>query len=104
MNKEELLNEIQEKEEELNELKEEYEELENNENEDEYDQMLDNVYGTFKIGVCEFSASRVLSELDPIAYNCGMNDFNDERMSELENEINEVQDEIKELQEQLKEV
>lgn len=40
-----------------------------------YDAFLDKVYGSFTIGVCTFNSSRILSELDPIAYNCGMSDI-----------------------------
>ena len=43
-----------------------------------YDEMLDEIYGTFKIGVCEFSASLILKELDPIAYETGLFEYEDE--------------------------
>jgi hypothetical protein len=42
-----------------------------------YDDMIDECYGEFKIGVCTFSASRILRELDPIAYECGYYDWFD---------------------------
>lgn len=42
--------------------------------EDLFDDMLDEIYGEVNVGVT-FAASRVLSELDPIAYACGFNDW-----------------------------
>ena len=79
----------------LEELETELKSLENGENEEEYDNMLDEL-SEVKIGNIEFCASRVLKELDPIAYNCGLSDFNDERISELENEIEDKKEELKE--------
>lgn len=46
--------------------------------EEQFDEMLDETYGTFKIGFCEFSASLILKELDPIAYRVSLADFSDE--------------------------
>ena len=43
--------------------------------EEDYDNMLDECYPDIKIGYISFSASRILSELDPIAYNCGFSDY-----------------------------
>lgn len=42
-----------------------------------YDSMLDEAYGNFNIGPCEFSASEILKKLDEIAYNVGFDDFLD---------------------------
>jgi hypothetical protein len=39
-----------------------------------YDEMLDES-GTVLVGGLEFWPSRILSELDPIAYRCGMSDI-----------------------------
>ena len=44
--------------------------------EEMYNDMIDEIYGEVKVGVT-FSASRVLKELDPIAYGCGFNDYMD---------------------------
>ena len=44
-----------------------------------------------------FNASRILKELDEIAYNCGHSEFNDERLSEIEGEIEDLQEQIDEL-------
>ena len=49
---------------------------------DEYDEFLDYRYGYFTIGYIKFDASRILSELDPIAYSCGKSDYEDSLESE----------------------
>lgn len=44
----------------------------------QYNDMIDESSETrIKIGCIEFEASRVLEELDPIAYRCGLNDYYD---------------------------
>ena len=45
--------------------------------EEAYDDMLDEVSGPVRIGSLEFSASRVLREMDPIAYRVGLHEFID---------------------------
>jgi len=42
-----------------------------------YDEMLDELYSPINIAGIEFDPSRVLKELDPIAYQCGFNDWLD---------------------------
>ena len=37
--------------------------------------MLDDCHPMVKIGTLEYLPSRVLKEVDPIAYRCGMNDY-----------------------------
>ena len=49
-----------------------------------YDEMLNEVFGTFKIGYLEFDASDILKSCDPIAYRVGLSDYE----SELEEENN----------------
>ena len=82
--------------EELEELKEEQRKLEDGENTDEYDEAFD-CDGDVKIGGLSFVASRIVKELDPIAYRCGLSDFNDERLSKLETEIEDKESEIEEI-------
>lgn len=43
---------------------------------DEYDDYIDE-FSTVEIGSLTYSGSRVLKELDPIAYRCGYSDFTD---------------------------
>jgi len=42
-----------------------------------YNEMLDELYSPISIVGIEFDPSRVLKELDPIAYQCGFNDWLD---------------------------
>ena len=44
---------------------------------EQYDEMLDEVYGEIKIGTLTFSPSRVLRELDPTAYRIGLSEYED---------------------------
>lgn len=44
---------------------------------DQYDDMINETTDTIKIGYIEFEPSRALEEMDPIAYNCGLNDYYD---------------------------
>lgn len=53
------------------EVREKYEES-------DYDNFLDEAYGTFSIGYCTFDASEVLKECDPTAYRCGFADYQEE--------------------------
>lgn len=48
-----------------------------------YNEMLNDCYGEINVGVV-FEPARVLEELDPIAYNCGFNDFCDSNEIEIE--------------------
>ena len=91
---------IKEIKEELAELKEKKEDIENNEDwaTEQYDNMIDS-QGTVKIGNLEYNASYVLEQVDPIAYRCGYNDYFDEQLSEIENEITDLEEELKEVSE-----
>ena len=42
-----------------------------------YDDMLDEIYSPVSVGELVFDASRVLREMDPIAYKCGWIDWCD---------------------------
>lgn len=42
-----------------------------------YNETINERTGEIKIGYLEFEACRVLEKLDPIAYNCELNDFYD---------------------------
>lgn len=81
-----------------------------------YDEMLDEVHDTVRIGCCTFDPSRILSELDPIAYRCGLSDFvdaeeSDDRIVEIKgnyydyDEVEEIKDAItSELESELEEL
>ena len=86
---------------------------------DEYDEMLDDVYGDVEICGMTYSSSRALKLLDPVAYRCGKIDFEsnydlddveeytdlkdeleslEDRLSDLENELDELNDELESLE------
>lgn len=50
---------------------------------DRYNEMLDEVYETVKIGNLHYDVSRVLSEMDPIAWREGFNDWLDSEGLEI---------------------
>lgn len=52
-----------------------------------YDDILDEVYEEYKIGYLSYPASEVLKRCDPIAYNCGIDDEIDYRLSEAKYEL-----------------
>lgn len=51
---------------------------------EQYDEFLDEVYGTVTIAGMEYQTSRALKELDPIAYRTGFNDWCDSESIDLE--------------------
>ena len=44
---------------------------------EQYDEMIDECYGEVRLGGLTFSPSRVLKEMDPVAYRCWFNDWMD---------------------------
>jgi hypothetical protein len=83
----------------LEEIKERLEVLNSDDNEDEYNQFIDECYPDVKIGNFCRSASYVLKECDPIMYNCGLSEFNDEEIGTLETEKEELETELKKVEE-----
>ena len=53
--------------------------------EEMYNNMLDECTPTVKIGTLEYMPSEVLKKLDPIAYRCGMNDYESSLREDYEN-------------------
>lgn len=51
------------------------------------DDEIDEVYDPVEIGVCKFSPSRVLKELDPIAYEMWVDDFIEQKSEDLYYEL-----------------
>lgn len=43
--------------------------------ESDYDDMLNECYPDYNIGGCNYRASDILKNVDPIAYQCGFNDY-----------------------------
>jgi len=44
---------------------------------DQFEEMLDEVYGTVSVAGMEYDTARALKELDPIAYRCSLLDYID---------------------------
>lgn len=48
-----------------------------------YDDFLDDVYPAVNVAGIEFNVSRILKELDKIAYNCGERDYHDSLVTDF---------------------
>lgn len=103
MDREYLLNAIEEKKEEIEEKKEELKDLEDGDKYDEYDNWLDELQEPYKVGCCTFYPSEVLKRCDEIAYNCGYDDFVECEREHYEEEIDDLKTELNELEDELKE-
>ena len=78
---------------------------------DEYDEMLDDVYGDVEICGMNYSSSQALKELDPVAYNCGKGDYeanydldNCEEYSDLKDELESLENKLSDLENDLDEL
>ena len=49
-----------------------------------YNEFLDEIHPTVRIGDLSYDPSVVLKEVDPIAYRCGLNDYRDAQESAVE--------------------
>lgn len=63
--------------------------IEEHNTEETYEEELNESYGNIEIGNLTFSAGRIVKELDPIAFRCGMSDNEDSVRERAEDEINE---------------
>lgn len=116
MTKQELLDAIETKRAEIDAKQKEIDNFEPDEYEAEnaYAEFIDECHDEIKIGCYTFSPSRVLKELDPIAFNCGLSEFIDDELSErperfegyteLHEELDELQDELSDLESELDEL
>lgn len=75
---------------------------------EQYDDMLDDIYGEVQIAGMTYSTSYALKELDPTAYRCGKSDFesgmdntDDPMFVELQDEIEELESDMADLEEQI---
>jgi septal ring factor EnvC (AmiA/AmiB activator) len=103
---EEMKAEIKTKEKELDNF-----ELDNDDHEDQYRDMIEEFDGPVRIGSLEYSAARVLEEIDPTAYRCGLNDYvdslekeDDPKYKELEEELETLEDELSDLEADLEDL
>lgn len=74
--------------------------------ESDYDNFIDEIAGDVTILGMSYCASRVLREVDPVAYRCGFSDYCDSMelseigaYQELENELDELERELDSLDE-----
>lgn len=82
---------------------------------DQFDEMLDES-GTVEAGGYSFYPSRILKELDPVAYRCSLNDYADsifeasetdeykalqEEIDQLQSDIEDLENEIEDLENQI---
>ncbi len=66
--------------------------------EDEYNDMLDDVYGEVSICGMTYQSSRALKELDPTAYDCGKADWEDSLDKEDQPDYQELVEALEEAQ------
>ena len=52
--------------------------------EEDYMDLLDDIYGTVEIAGMTYNTGRALRELDPIAFRCGLSDIECGRLADLE--------------------
>lgn len=83
-------------------------EIDPDDHEDDFDEVLDEG-GAVVVGGCEFLPSRILRELDPIAYRCGLNDYvdsidlsDDANYCDLCDELADLEAELEEVEEALR--
>lgn len=76
-------------------------EIDQDKHEESFDEQIDEMTGTIEIIGLKFCASRILQELDPIAYRCALGDYvdsldvtEDEEYKALEEKLNELEAEL----------
>jgi hypothetical protein len=55
--------------------------------EGEYQDILDDIYGTVQIAGMSYSVGRALLEVDPVAFRCGLGDEESRLQAELEEQL-----------------
>jgi hypothetical protein len=60
--------------------------------ESEYADYIDECYPTVEVAGLTFNASRIIQECDPVAFRCGLGDYESEIQSELEEAIDNEDD------------
>ncbi len=62
---------------------------------DAYGDYIDEIYPTVEVAGMSFNPSRIIQECDPVAWRCGMGDWESQLQAELEDQLsNEDSDEI----------
>ena len=75
-------------------------ELDESDYEDQYIEAIDSD-GAVMVAGMAFTASRILQELDPIAYNCGLSDYVDGIDKEEDEDYKELVEELEGLESQI---
>lgn len=65
---------------------------------DEYDEMLDDVYGDVEICGMNYSSIQALKLLDPVAYRCAKNDYESDYDLDNCEEYSDLKDELESLE------
>jgi len=85
-------------------------ELDNDDYEESYKEAIDSD-GPVTVAGITFDPSRILQEMDPIAYGCGLNDYvdgidqeEDPKFQELVGELETLQDELADLEGELEDL
>lgn len=60
--------------------------------EEGYDDWLDEIYGEVTMGSHSWSPSKVLQEMDPIAYRCGIDDYTNGYYRDIKYELERASD------------
>tara|TARA_R110002020_G_scaffold235687_3_gene447871 strand:- start:1526 stop:1936 length:411 start_codon:yes stop_codon:yes gene_type:complete len=59
---------------------------------EEYDNMLDEIYPEYKMGDVSYLPSRILKELDPIAYRIGRQEYDESRAEDIKSDVEKTVD------------
>ena len=60
--------------------------------EEEYDDMLDDIYPEYTMGNLSYLPSRILKELDPTAYRIGKQEYQESRLEDAQFEVEQTLD------------
>ena len=83
----------------ISDLKEEIEKLDSNDNEEEYNEFLDDIYGEVFVAGYKYDTSYVLKEIDPTAYSVGHSDFNNTKLTDAEEYLGGLEQDLRDLEE-----
>lgn len=79
-------------------------EIDQDKHEETYKDLIDELDGVITVASIKFCASRILEELDPVAFRCGLNDYvdsleitEDEDYRALESELSDLEDKLSDL-------
>lgn len=112
-----LQNQLNELEERANDLRDSMHvyEVDPDEHVQDYEDMLHDVHGLVEIGSLTYDPARVLREVDPVAYRCGLSDYIDsidkeeqpdyiemkEELEDIEADIETVREQIEDIEQEL---